>query len=83
MRNTYKVLLTRGMLGSLLHSTDAETQELLKGLLDASPAGARRGALTGYSGTTGPWSPTCLPSAADARVTARPRTPLGDSHHSP
>lgn len=33
VRNTYKVLLTRGMLGSLLHSTDPATQELLRLLL--------------------------------------------------
>ncbi|XKK41940.1 DUF2075 domain-containing protein [Nocardiopsis sp. ARC36] len=29
MRNTYKVLLTRGMRGTLLYSTDPETQEFL------------------------------------------------------
>ncbi|MCW3101369.1 MAG: ATP-binding protein [Chthonomonadaceae bacterium] len=29
VRNTYKVLLTRGMLGSALYSTDPETQDLL------------------------------------------------------
>ena len=33
VRNTYKVLLTRGMLGSVLYSTDAETQDLLSSLL--------------------------------------------------
>ncbi len=33
VRNTYKVLLTRGMRGSLLLSTDRETQELLQSLL--------------------------------------------------
>ena len=33
VRNTYKVLLTRGMLGSVLYSTDRETQQLLTGLL--------------------------------------------------
>ncbi len=33
VRNTYKVLLTRGMAGSLVHSTDPETQDLLRRLL--------------------------------------------------
>ncbi|MFD3683878.1 DNA/RNA helicase domain-containing protein [Nocardiopsis sp. NPDC058631] len=32
IRNTYKVLLTRGMRGTLLYSTDPETQEFLTGL---------------------------------------------------
>ncbi|GAB4086027.1 DUF2075 domain-containing protein [Myceligenerans cantabricum] len=35
IRNTYKVLLTRGMIGTLLYSTDAETQEFLRGLVAA------------------------------------------------
>ncbi len=38
VRNTYKVLLTRGMIGSVLYSTDPETQNLLAGLV----AGSRR-----------------------------------------
>jgi uncharacterized protein len=29
IRNTYKVLLTRGMMGTVLFSTDAETQRFL------------------------------------------------------
>jgi DUF2075 family protein len=33
VRNTYKVLLTRGMRGTLIHSVDAETQEMLKELV--------------------------------------------------
>jgi hypothetical protein len=33
VRNTYKVLLTRGMRGTLLHSTDPETQDLLSRLI--------------------------------------------------
>ena len=33
IRNTYKVLLTRGMRGTLVYSTDAETQELLSELI--------------------------------------------------
>lgn len=34
VRNVYKVLLTRGMQGVMLYSTDAETQELLGDLVD-------------------------------------------------
>jgi hypothetical protein len=33
VRNTYKVLLTRGMRGSLVYSTDPETQDLLTSLI--------------------------------------------------
>lgn len=33
VRNVYKVLLTRGMRGQLIASTDAETQELLRALV--------------------------------------------------
>lgn len=33
VRNTYKVLLTRGMRGALLYSTDAETQAMLRDLV--------------------------------------------------
>ena len=33
VRNTYKVLLTRGMRGTLVLSTDRETQELLESLV--------------------------------------------------
>ncbi len=36
IRNTYKVLLTRGMLGTLLYSADAETQTFLRRLLPAA-----------------------------------------------
>jgi uncharacterized protein len=35
VRNTYKVLLTRGMRGSLVFSTDPETQQLLRSLVPA------------------------------------------------
>ncbi len=35
VRNTYKVLLTRGMLGATVYSTDAETQALLESLIPA------------------------------------------------
>ncbi|MBO0610771.1 DUF2075 domain-containing protein [Myceligenerans salitolerans] len=35
IRNTYKVLLTRGMVGTLLYSTDAETQQFLRSLIPA------------------------------------------------
>ncbi|PWV54827.1 hypothetical protein BDW27_104290 [Nocardiopsis sp. L17-MgMaSL7] len=34
IRNTYKVLLTRGMRGTLLYSTDPETQEFLTALVN-------------------------------------------------
>lgn len=33
IRNTYKVLLTRGMVGTILYSTDAETREKLRSLI--------------------------------------------------
>ncbi|GAB3993941.1 hypothetical protein GCM10029992_06930 [Glycomyces albus] len=35
IRNTYKVLLTRGLRGTLLYSTDPETQEFLSSLMRA------------------------------------------------
>ncbi|WP_028807433.1 DUF2075 domain-containing protein [Streptomyces canus] len=35
IRNTYKVLLTRGMVGTVLYSTDRETQEKLRELVGA------------------------------------------------
>lgn len=35
VRNTYKVLLTRGMRGTSVYSTDGETQELLRSLVPA------------------------------------------------
>lgn len=34
VRNVYKVLLTRGMVGTLIYSTDAETRDALRGLVD-------------------------------------------------
>jgi hypothetical protein len=34
VRNVYKVLLTRGLRGVYLHSTDPETQQLLERLVD-------------------------------------------------
>ena len=36
VKNTYKVLLTRGMLGTMVYSTDEETQELLRSLIPDS-----------------------------------------------
>ncbi|MEV4501947.1 DNA/RNA helicase domain-containing protein [Streptomyces klenkii] len=33
VRNTYKVLLTRGMIGTIIYSTDAETREKLRSLI--------------------------------------------------
>ncbi|WP_323180192.1 DNA/RNA helicase domain-containing protein [Streptomyces sp. NBC_00893] len=38
VRNTYKVLLTRGMSGTLLYSTDPETQARLRQLVPAPTA---------------------------------------------
>ncbi len=38
VRNTYKELLTRGMRGTMIYSTDTRTQELLSSLIDP-PAG--------------------------------------------
>lgn len=38
VRNTYKVLLTRGMRGATVYSTDSETQALLERLLEPSGA---------------------------------------------
>ncbi|MFE0728922.1 DNA/RNA helicase domain-containing protein [Streptomyces antibioticus] len=38
IRNTYKVLLTRGMVGTIVYSTDAETREKLRALV----SGGRR-----------------------------------------
>lgn len=35
IRNAYKVLLTRGMVGTVLYSTDPETRELLGALVSA------------------------------------------------
>ncbi|SOD61069.1 hypothetical protein SAMN06297387_102485 [Streptomyces zhaozhouensis] len=37
IRNTYKVLLTRGMIGTVVYSTDAETRQKLKSLVESSP----------------------------------------------
>lgn len=38
-RNVYKVLLTRGMVGTVLYSTDPETRKMLHGLVQSEPAG--------------------------------------------
>lgn len=46
IRNTYKVLLTRGMMGTVLYSADAETQHFL-----ASLTGLRHARLIGGYGT--------------------------------
>ncbi|KQV13245.1 MULTISPECIES: DNA/RNA helicase domain-containing protein [unclassified Kitasatospora] len=42
IRHTYKVLLTRGMIGTVIYSTDAETRERLRELVPAAPAAADR-----------------------------------------
>ena len=34
VRNVYKVLLTRGLVGTLLYSVDAETQEMLRAVVN-------------------------------------------------
>ncbi|WP_051855443.1 DUF2075 domain-containing protein [Streptomyces sp. NRRL B-1347] len=39
IRNTYKVLLTRGMIGTIVYSTDAETREKLRELAGDRPEG--------------------------------------------
>lgn len=39
IRNTYKVLLTRGMVGTVLYSTDPETREKLRALVGAQREG--------------------------------------------
>lgn len=36
VRNVYKVLLTRGMVGTVIYSTDEETQEMLRGLTNST-----------------------------------------------
>ncbi|MFF8615170.1 DNA/RNA helicase domain-containing protein [Streptomyces sp. NPDC015350] len=36
IRNTYKVLLTRGMIGTVVYSTDAETRQKLRSLTDTA-----------------------------------------------
>ncbi|MGC0252473.1 DNA/RNA helicase domain-containing protein [Pseudactinotalea sp. Z1748] len=41
VRNVYKVLLTRGMKGTILFSTDAETQAMLESVIPAEPAAPR------------------------------------------
>ncbi|MFF1691450.1 DNA/RNA helicase domain-containing protein, partial [Streptomyces sp. NPDC058254] len=38
IRNTYKVLLTRGMVGTVVYSTDSETREKLRELVGAERA---------------------------------------------
>ncbi len=36
MRNVYKVLLTRGLRGAYLYSTDSETQQFLERLVNTT-----------------------------------------------
>ncbi len=40
VRQTYRVLLTRGIRGTFVFSTDAETRGLLRSIVDARPWGA-------------------------------------------
>ncbi|MGW6415266.1 DNA/RNA helicase domain-containing protein [Streptomyces sp. NPDC055055] len=42
IRNTYKVLLTRGMVGTVVYSTDPETREKLRSLAPSLAAGEAR-----------------------------------------
>ncbi|MFE2163903.1 DNA/RNA helicase domain-containing protein [Streptomyces sp. NPDC059447] len=63
VRNTYKVLLTRGMAGTLLYSTDPETQARLR-LLVPTPTTAE----------SGPHAPDPQPTRADPTIAAFPRT---------
>jgi DUF2075 family protein len=46
IRNTYKVLLTRGMVGTVVYSTDPQAQnklrELVGGRMEQAPAGVGR-----------------------------------------
>lgn len=39
VRHVYKVLLTRGMIGTVIYSTDPETREALRGLIGATEPG--------------------------------------------
>ncbi len=41
VRNTYKVLLTRGMRGTVLMSTDPEAQDFLQSLISLGSSAAR------------------------------------------
>jgi hypothetical protein len=77
VRNTYKVLLTRGMLGSVVFSTDPETQGLLGGLLRGEVTPAVRQAtastglarqVTGTSATRGRCSTTRCPAATSSLI---------------
>jgi hypothetical protein len=43
IRNTYKVLLTRGMVGTVVYSTDAETRQRLRELAGVGQLPARAG----------------------------------------
>jgi uncharacterized protein len=42
LRNVYKVLLTRGMVGTVIHATDPETQRLLIRLAARAAVGVGR-----------------------------------------
>ncbi|MFJ6195584.1 DNA/RNA helicase domain-containing protein [Micromonospora sp. NPDC092111] len=71
IRNAYKVLLTRGMRGTLIYSVDRETQEFLAGLVP--PAQVPQGLVapgvskTGLTGRARP-SVQDQPSGQDARA---------------
>ena len=57
VRNTYKVLLTRGMRGASVYSTDPETQSLLESLVPASTARLSSSQSLPQRGTTNTRSP--------------------------
>jgi uncharacterized protein len=40
VRNVYKVLLTRGMIGTLIYSSDDETRAMLRSLIPSGPTGS-------------------------------------------
>lgn len=56
IRNTYKVLLTRGLAGTVLFSTDAETQAMLRSLVAGTPL---------ERGTAAPDPPACAWPASE------------------
>jgi uncharacterized protein len=82
VRNTYKVLLTRGMRGASIYSTDPETQSLLESLVPAStPRSSSSQSLPqrSTSNTTSPKWASGEPrrgTAVFSNESRTPRTPL-------
>lgn len=52
VRNVYKVLLTRGMKGTILHSTDAETQAMLESVVGLQGGAADLARSVGVTGSS-------------------------------